>query len=381
MREGWEYRKLGEVCQILDSKRKPITKSKRESGNIPYYGATGLLDYVKDYIFDEKLLLLGEDGAKWGAGEDSAYIVSGKTWVNNHAHVLKPIDASFEYLAYYLKMADLSSYITGVTVPKLNQEKMRSIEIYIPNSLSEQQRIVTYLDSSFSKIDELKENVAKELSDAKALFQAELKRCMEKKEGWEEKKLGEVCNIVGRIGFRGYTRKDIVNDANEGAISISPSNINDGKMDFSNCTYISWFKYEESPEIMIYEGDILLVKTGSSYGKSAYVDNLPHKATINPQSVVLKDIKINNKYLAYFIRNKDFLKCIEEIVSGSAIPTFSQSNLGKIAIYFPPISTQHLIVTHLDTLSQKIQELEKNYNTILAECDTLKQAILKETFE
>src|SRR5574344_2796423 len=85
MKEGWEYKTLGECCDILDRLRKPIKQSKRESGNIPYYGATGLLDYVNDYIFDDTLVLLGEDGAKWGAGDDSAFIISGKTWVNNRS--------------------------------------------------------------------------------------------------------------------------------------------------------------------------------------------------------------------------------------------------------------------------------------------------------
>ena len=178
MKEGWEYKKLGEVCEILDSRRKPITKNKRESGIIPYYGATGLLDYVKDFIFDEKLVLLGEDGAKWGAGEISAYIIEGKSWVNNHAHALRPkrdllID---ELLVYYLNFSNLLPFITGVTVPKLNQEKMRSIEIPI-GPVKEQQSIVDYLDSAFAKIDAMKANAEKALNEAKALFQEDVERC------------------------------------------------------------------------------------------------------------------------------------------------------------------------------------------------------------
>ena len=184
MKEGWEYKKLGEVCEILDSQRKPITKGKREPGAIPYYGATGCLDYVKDYIFDEKLVLLGEDGAKWGAGDNSAYIINGKSWVNNHAHALRPkrdllID---ELLVYYLNFSNLLPYITGVTVPKLNQEKMRSIEIPI-GPLKEQQSIVDYLDAAFAKIDAMKANAEKALNEAKALFQASLKEMLEPKEG------------------------------------------------------------------------------------------------------------------------------------------------------------------------------------------------------
>ena len=179
-KEGWEYKKLGEVCEILDSRRKPITKNKRESGTIPYYGATGILDYVKDYIFDEKLVLLGEDGAKWGAGENSAYIIEGKSWVNNHAHALRPkrdllVD---EILVYYLNFSNLLPYITGVTVPKLNQEKMRSIEIPI-GPVKEQQSIVATLDTLKSKVDRLQENYDKISQECEALKQAILRDIFE----------------------------------------------------------------------------------------------------------------------------------------------------------------------------------------------------------
>ena len=179
-KQGWTYKKLGEVCEILDSRRKPITKNKREIGSIPYYGATGLLDYVKDYIFDEKLVLLGEDGAKWGAGDNSSYIIEGKSWVNNHAHALRPkrnllLD---ELLVYYLNFTNLLPYITGVTVPKLNQEKMRSIEIPVP-SLPEQQRIVERLDSLSKNVKALEENQRKVMAECDALKQALLRKVLE----------------------------------------------------------------------------------------------------------------------------------------------------------------------------------------------------------
>src|ERR1700675_801960 len=86
----WKITPLGELCDVLDSKRKPVTKKDRISGKFPYYGATGILDYVDKYIFDEKLILVGEDGAKWGAGDNSAFSVEGKCCVNNHAHVIRP---------------------------------------------------------------------------------------------------------------------------------------------------------------------------------------------------------------------------------------------------------------------------------------------------
>jgi len=90
MKKGWEIKTLGEICEVLDSKRKPITKRDRTAGEYPYYGATGILDYVHEYIFNEKLVLIGEDGAKWESGEWTAFIAEGKYWVNNHAHVIRP---------------------------------------------------------------------------------------------------------------------------------------------------------------------------------------------------------------------------------------------------------------------------------------------------
>lgn len=129
MKNNWQTKKIGELCDILDNKRKPVTQRDRVSGVYPYYGATGIQDYVNEYIFDEKLILIGEDGAKWGAGENTAFSVDGKYWVNNHAHVIRPhrnivLD---NWIIYFLNVNDLSRYITGLTVQKLNQAKLREI--------------------------------------------------------------------------------------------------------------------------------------------------------------------------------------------------------------------------------------------------------------
>ena len=136
----WDVYALGDLIEVLDSKRKPITKSDRESGPYPYYGATGIVDYVKDFIFSERLVLLGEDGAKWEAGQNSAFIVDGRYWVNNHAHVFRPNKEKLNdiYVVTLLNQMDLMPFITGVTVPKLNQERMRAIEIPLaPMALQE----------------------------------------------------------------------------------------------------------------------------------------------------------------------------------------------------------------------------------------------------
>ena len=131
----WINKPLSEVCEILDNLRKPITKRDRKSGEIPYYGSTGVVDWVDDFIFNEKLVLVGEDGAKWKRGDKTAFIIDGKAWVNNHAHVLRPYDGVLihEWLEYYLTSIDLSPWVHGATVPKLNQTQLRSIQFQSPH--------------------------------------------------------------------------------------------------------------------------------------------------------------------------------------------------------------------------------------------------------
>ena len=151
---------LCEVVDILDSLRRPITKCDRKPGPYPYYGATGVLDHVEGYLFDEPLVLVGEDGAKWGPGENSAFPVEGKVWVNNHAHVLRPKRDRLmdRYLIEILNEADLMPFVTGVTVPKLNQEKLRSIQIPLP-PLEVQKEIVAEIEGYQKEIESLKAEI------------------------------------------------------------------------------------------------------------------------------------------------------------------------------------------------------------------------------
>ena len=178
---------------------------------------------------------------------------------------------------------------------------------------------------------------------------------------YKKYKLGDICKIFGRIGFRGYTTEDLVSSPSNGAISLSPSNIVDGVMDLSKCTYISWEKYEESPEIKIAPNDIVIVKTGTSYGRTAIIRNVEHPMTLNPQFVVLKDIHINPVYLAYFLKTDEFQKQIYGIVGGSAIPTLSQEDLASLIVRVPNENIQNTIADILDSLDGKI-ELNKQIN-------------------
>lgn len=192
--------------------------------------------------------------------------------------------------------------------------------------------------------------------------------------GWKTATVKETSTIFGRIGFRGYTKEDIV-DAYEGAISLSPSNLKDGKVDITNSTFISWDKYNESPEIKLQDGDVVLVKTGSTYGKSAYVDNLKWATTLNPQIVVFKNVKINKKLFAYFVQTPEFQKQIEATIVGGAIPTLSQNQVYQFEITFPiDVGEQQRIAEALSDVDSMISALEK----LIAKKKTVKQGAMQE---
>lgn len=174
--------------------------------------------------------------------------------------------------------------------------------------------------------------------------------------GVEWKKLGEVCEIKGRIGFRGYTQKDLVKEE-EGAITLSPSNIINECLDFRNCSYISWFKYNESPEIQAEIGDVLFTKT-ASVGKCALIKYLPKSATINPQLVLLKKITCNAAYLTYVLLGNNFQDEVKKVTGIGSVPNIPQSSLSQIRIPIPPLSIQQEIVRILDTFTELTANLQ-----------------------
>lgn len=178
-------------------------------------------------------------------------------------------------------------------------------------------------------------------------------------DGWEVKPLNQILSLFGRIGFRGYNVTDLVQEG-KGAITLSPSNIENGIVTFNKCTYLSWEKYKESPEIMVEEGDILLVKTGSTYGKIGYVESLPWPSTINPQYVVLKKFNCNSRLLAYLLEQKEFQDQIESITSGGAIPTMSQAKIYNCTVTLPSDKDeQSRIATALSDVDELIETLKK----------------------
>ena len=195
----WEVRRLDEVVHFLDGQRRPVKDTDRAKmrGEIPYYGASGVVDYVNDYLFDEDLILLGEDGENiLSRASRLAFRVSGRTWVNNHAHVLKPKQGhDIGYLAEFLESLSYDQYNTGTAQPKLNKQVCSAIPVAVP-SQSEQRAIATALsdmDALLAKLDQL---IAKK-RDLKQAAMQQLLTGQTRLPGfsgeWEVKRFGEVA--------------------------------------------------------------------------------------------------------------------------------------------------------------------------------------------
>lgn len=193
---------------------------------------------------------------------------------------------------------------------------------------------------------------------------------------WVNNRLGDLIDIKGRIGYRGYTTNDIVNKG-EGSISLSPSNIDsDGNLSYDNSTYITWEKYFESPEIIVEEGFTILVKTGSSFGKSGFIKDLPEKSTINPQLVVLKPTKINPFFLFTLTTLSSVQKQIKTMVVGGTIPTLSQENISNFKVNIPSLPEQQKIADFLTAVDKRIELLEKKKSLL----ETYKKGVMKKIF-
>ncbi|EAH4445444.1 TPA: restriction endonuclease subunit S [Listeria innocua] len=203
--DDWEQRKLGEATESFDGKRVPIDSGLRISGEYPYYGATGIIDYVDDYIFDGEYVLLAEDGANITMRNyPVAYLTQGKFWLNNHAHIMRMIDGSNYFLVQVLEKIDYMKYNTGTAQPKLNSKVVKNIEFKLPH-VEEQRKIGTFfkqLDNTIAlhqrKLEKIKALKTAYLSE---MFPAEGETKPKRRfagftDDWEQRKLCELAKIT-----------------------------------------------------------------------------------------------------------------------------------------------------------------------------------------
>lgn len=380
----WEINKLEEVCEILDNKRVPISSKNRIRGIYPYYGASGIVDYIDKYIFDEELVLIGEDGAKWGAFENSAFIVNGKYWVNNHAHILKPNNEILinKFLVYFLNYSNLEKYITGATVKKLNQQKLKQIEIPLP-PLKEQERIVGILDESFAKIDESIKILEQDLLNLDELMQSALQKAFNPlkdnakenyklPQGWEWKSLGEIGEII-----TGTTpSKNNPNFYGNEYPLFKPSDLNGDmiiKYASDNLSKLGFDNARNLPK------DTILVVCIGAIGK---VGLSGVNGSCNQQiNAIIPNSAFTSKYLFFVCLSNYFQTILKKNASQTTLPIINKTEFSKLQIPLPPIKEQEQIAKHLDFVFEKTKALKELYTKELKDYEELKQSLLNKAFK
>jgi len=375
MKKGWKTVPLGELCDVLDHKRKPITKRDREAGEYPYYGATGVLDYVAGYLFDEPLVLVGEDGAKWASGENTAFAVEGKIWVNNHAHVLRPHRTVVldNWLIYHLNHSDLIEFVSGLTVPKLNQGCLREIPVPVP-ALAEQQRIVGLLDEAFEGLATAKANAEKNLQNARALFESHLQSVFTQRgPGWVEKRLEEIGKTQ-----TGSTPKTADQSNYGDFISfVKPADFNpDGSLDYEkDCLS----KTGLANARVVPAGSVLMVCIGATIGKCGYCDQ---DVTTNQQINALTPADgSSHRFLYYQMLTESFQRSVIHRSGQATLPIINKSKWSALSVWLPPtVTEQKRIAAKFDALVVETQRLAGLYERKLAALEALKKSLLHQAF-
>lgn len=331
---GVEYKKLGEVCIILDHLRKPISKENRKKGNIPYYGANGIQDYVFDYIFEGEYLLFGEDGSV--INKDNSPILNwaeGKIWVNNHAHVLSEnIEiAVLRYVYFYLQTIDVSDIVRG-TPPKINQTNLRNIPIPVP-PLEIQREIVNVLDT-FTKLE------------------AELEAELEARRRQYHHYRDQLLNLEGRDDVQWMTLGEVAINQDSKRRPVTKSARNKGEIPYYGASGIVDYVSD-----YIFDGDFLLV---SEDGANLIARSTPiafsisGKTWVNNHAHVLQfNSYAERKFIEIYLNSID----LTPYISGGAQPKLNQANLNKIPIPVPSLEEQTRIVAILDKFDALVNDL------------------------
>lgn len=386
MKEGWKYVDLSSVCKVQNGYAFNSKLFNENKEGLPlirirdikrgYSRTFTVEECAEDFYVENGDMLIGMDG-DFNVGEWKG----GHACLNQRVCKLIPTDKILGKFIFYVipkALQEINSKTAFSTVKHLSSKQVNAIQL--PSlSLSEQQDIVRYLDESFAKIDALKVNAEKSLADAKALFQAELKKAMEPKEGWEEKKLGEVADIKGgkRVP-KGYKLQS------EPTLHkyIRVADFNDcGSVDLSDIQYISDDVFEQIKRYTISTED-LYISIAGTIGKSGIIPEELEGANLTENACKLVlDKNLDKRFVYYFTQSNLFKKQIDILTKKSAQPKLALTRLAIVELAYPSLSEQQSIVTHLDTLSAKVTQLQQNLEKIKTECDALKQALLKQVFE
>lgn len=398
--DTWIFVRFGELLITRDSERIPVSVSDRNKRAkvYDYYGASGVIDKIDDYLFDKELLLIGEDGANLlSRSTPIAFIAKGKYWVNNHAHVLDGCcSLNLDYICYYINAISLAPYVTGTAQPKMNQENMNAIWVPLP-PLAEQKRIVAkieellpYIDRYAAAYEKLEQFNAKFPEDMKKSvlqyaiqgklveqrpeegtgeelyrqIQEEKKRLIKEgkikkekplpeiredeipfdiPESWKWVRFGDCITLLSGTDFK----LEEYNDKQKGIPYIT------GASSLTE-TGVILNRWTEIPRNFANLGDVLLVCKGSGYGKTVICDI--EEAHIARQIMAIKKaLLLNMGFVRYFLNASfDLIKSKGQGV----IPGIDRGSVLQLLFPLPPLAEQHRIVAKLEEILPLCEELK-----------------------
>lgn len=384
MKQGWTYKKLKENARVqngfaFDSKLfneegagMPLIRIRDIKRGFTYTYTTE--NCPEDFHIKDGDLLIGMDGdfnvCSWSGG---------KALLNQRVCHVIPNDKLLSKFLYYflpfplLKINNKTAYST---VKHLSSKTVNDIDVpLIP--LSEQERIVERLDATFAQIDELKSNAERQLAEARALFQSALTQAMRPKPGWQEIAFKDICSFV-RGPFGGSLKKECFKESGYAVYEQQNAIYNK----FSFRYFIDEEKYESMKRFSVNPGDLIMSCSGT-IGKVAIIPDGAKQGIINQALLKLTPSKkINKYYLKYLMESELFKELIRSYSDGAAIQNIaSVSILKEIMMRIPSISEQQRIVEYNDSLTASFNDIEDNYKQTAAECDALKQALLRQIFE
>lgn len=384
----WKIVQLKYCTDCLDGKRVPIDASLRKSGIYPYWGAGRIMDYVDDYIFDEKLVLLGEDGAPFFDDfRPVSHLIDGKVWVNNHIHVLRTKDSIVDsYLVHALNSVDYHEYINGSILNKLTQSNMNRIKIPLP-SIAEQQAIADYLDETCSKMDEIIVEAKASIDEYKELrqgviFEAVTKgidKNVEEKEcqmvslqqipkHWKECRIGTIYRESKETG---RTDLPIL------MISIN-TGISDGEVGDEERLRKVVRSEDKSVYKVVHKNDLAynMMRAWQGGFGAAQVDGLVSPAYV----VATPRTKLDSRYIEALLRTPMFTEKIRGLSYGIADFRLRLywNYFKDLKICLPPVDEQRKIADFIDEQNKMIEGLISEKQSLIADLEAYKKSLIYE---
>jgi type I restriction enzyme S subunit len=364
--------KLGNIVTFLDNLRKPVNESLRIEGPYPYYGANGQQGTINNYIFDEPLVLLAEDGGHFGSKtKPISYKILGKTWVNNHAHVLRPkSNINIDYLNRHLQFYDVTKYISGTTRKKLTKAQASNIELRYP-PLPEQKRIADTLD----KADELRQKRKKaiELLDeyVKSVFYDMFGDPVKNEKGWEVKKIADLVQETTNI--------NPINQPYKIFEYIDISSIDNMS---KKIIYVKTFKGLDAPSRarqIINKNDVLVSTVRPNLNAVAIVLNNYNNPLASTGFCILRpNIDFISTYYLFEICKMDFfISNLTKIAKGASYPAVTDNDIKNTNITLPPIELQNKFAS----IVEQVEKTKLKMQESLKEMDNLFNSLMQRAFK